>query len=50
MTSFSYSPVLELTTSCETGPATNIIYGLALGYKSTIVPVITLAVVIYVCF
>ena len=50
MTSFSYDPVLELVKSCETGAATNIIYGLALGYKSTIIPVFVLAVVIYICF
>ena len=50
MTSFSYSPVLELTKSCETGAATNIIYGLALGYKSTIIPVFVLAILIFIAF
>lgn len=35
--------------SCKTGAATNIISGLALGYKSTIIPVFVLAVIIYVC-
>jgi inorganic pyrophosphatase len=50
MTSFSYNPVQELVTSCKTGAATNIIYGLALGYKSTIIPVFSLGVVIFVCF
>ena len=35
-TSHSYTPVREVARS-ETGAATNIIYGLALGYKSTIV-------------
>jgi len=50
MTSFSYSPVLNLVKSCKTGAATNIISGLALGYKSTIIPVFVLAIIIFVCF
>jgi Na+/H+-translocating membrane pyrophosphatase len=33
-----------------TGSATNIIYGLALGYKSVIIPVFVLAAIIYVSF
>ena len=32
-TSFSYQPTQEVARSTETGAATNIIYGLALGYK-----------------
>jgi Na+/H+-translocating membrane pyrophosphatase len=32
------------------GAATNIIYGLALGYKSVIIPVFSLAVTIYVSY
>ena len=47
-TSHSYSPVREVAKSCETGAATNIIYGLALGYLSTIVPVIFLAITAFV--
>ena len=31
-TSHSYTPTREVAQSCETGAATNIIYGLALGY------------------
>ena len=50
MTSFSYSPVLGLVESCKTGAATNIISGLALGYKSCIIPVAVLAVIIFICF
>mmetsp|Transcript_3152 Transcript_3152/g.10340 ORF Transcript_3152/g.10340 Transcript_3152/m.10340 type:complete len:866 (-) Transcript_3152:650-3247(-) len=46
-TSHTYKPVRELASACKTGAATNIIYGLALGYKSTIIPVITLAVAIF---
>jgi len=48
MTSHSYSPVRDIANSCQTGAATNIIYGLALGYLSTIVPVIALAVTCYI--
>lgn len=48
MTSHSYSPVRDISNSCQTGAATNIIYGLALGYLSTIVPVIALAITCYV--
>lgn len=46
-TSHSYSPVREVARSCETGAATNIIYGLALGYLSTIIPAICIAVSAY---
>ena len=36
--------------ACRTGASTNIIFGLALGYQSCIVPTIVLAVVIFVSF
>lgn len=49
-TSHSYTPVRDVAESCKTGAATNIIYGLALGYKSTIIPVIALAIVIFISF
>jgi len=49
-TSHSYSPTREVAYSCETGAATNMIYGLSLGYKSVIVPVCLLAAVSYVSF
>ena len=42
-TSHSYTPVREVAESCKTGAATNIIFGLALGYKSVIVPVFCIA-------
>jgi inorganic pyrophosphatase len=35
---------------CKTGAATNVIFGLALGYKSVILPVFAIAVSIYVGF
>jgi len=47
-TSDNYEPVKELAKSCETGVATNIIYGLALGYKSTVLPYLCIAVSIFV--
>jgi len=49
-TSHSYSPVREVANSCKTGAATNMIYGIALGYKSAIIPVIVLAFVIFLSF
>jgi inorganic pyrophosphatase len=42
--------VREVANSCKTGAATNMIYGIALGYKSAIVPVLVLAIVIYGSF
>ena len=47
-TSYTYRPTREVAESCQTGAATNIIYGLALGYLSCIVPVIVLALASYV--
>ncbi|MCI5107795.1 MAG: V-type H(+)-translocating pyrophosphatase [Pseudomonadales bacterium] len=47
-TSENYDPVKEVARSCETGVATNIIYGLALGYKSTVLPYLAIAVSIFV--
>ena len=47
-TSGSFKPVQEVAKSCETGAATNIIYGLALGYKSTVLPYIAIAIAIFV--
>jgi len=49
-TSHSYSPVREVANSCKTGAATNMIYGIALGYKSAIIPVLVLSVVVYGSF
>jgi len=46
-TSFSYNPVREVANACRTGAATNIIYGLALGYKSAILPVFILSFIVY---
>ena len=48
-TSHAYKPVREMARACSSGAAINIIYGLALGYLSTIVPVILIAVTIITC-
>ncbi len=47
-TSDQYQPVKDIAKSCETGAATNIIFGLALGYKSTVLPYIAIAISIFV--
>ncbi|MDR2748529.1 MAG: sodium-translocating pyrophosphatase [Bifidobacteriaceae bacterium] len=43
-TSTEHRPVKIIRKSSETGPATNIISGLALGFESTILPVITIVI------
>ncbi|AQK84104.1 Pyrophosphate-energized vacuolar membrane proton pump 1 [Zea mays] len=43
-TSNAYSPVQDVADSCRTGAATNVIFGLALGYKSVIIPIFAIAV------
>jgi len=45
-TSAKYKPTKELSKASETGAATNIISGLALGMQSTIVPVLVIAAAI----
>lgn len=45
-TSQFYSPTLRLVESCNNGPAPNIIQGLALGYMSTVIPIICLTITI----
>ncbi|KAJ4820794.1 K(+)-insensitive pyrophosphate-energized proton pump [Rhynchospora pubera] len=49
-TSNAYSPVRDVADSCRTGAATNVIFGLALGYKSTIIPSFAMAASIYTSF
>jgi len=49
-TSNAYSPVQDVADACRTGAATNVIFGLALGYKSVIIPIFSIAVGIYVSF
>jgi len=50
MTSNEYFPVQEIAEASRTGEGPNIIYGLALGYGSTIVPILCLGVTIFVSF
>ncbi|HWK53551.1 MAG TPA: sodium/proton-translocating pyrophosphatase, partial [Hyphomicrobiales bacterium] len=47
-TSGDYAPVRAIAKSCETGAATNIIFGLALGYRSTVLPYLAIAISIFV--
>ncbi len=49
-TSHAYGPVREVADASKTGAATNIIYGLALGYKSAVIPVIAIAVTTFISF
>ncbi|KAI4996393.1 hypothetical protein ZWY2020_051178 [Hordeum vulgare] len=49
-TSSAYSPVQDVADSCRTGAATNVIFGLALGYKSVIIPIFAIVVSTYVSF
>jgi len=49
-TSNAYGPTLKLVESCNMGPAPNIIQGLALGYMSTIIPILCLTATIAYAF
>ncbi len=49
-TSHRYSPVRQVADASQTGAATNIIYGLALGYNSSVVPMILIAITAAVGF
>lgn len=48
VTSHSYRPVRELAETCKAGPASNVTLGLALGYFSTSLPVVLIAVTAFV--
>ncbi|MCD4782586.1 MAG: sodium-translocating pyrophosphatase [Candidatus Eremiobacteraeota bacterium] len=43
-------PVKEVAKQCESGPATTIIGGMAVGFKSCILPLLALCVAIYVAY
>jgi inorganic pyrophosphatase len=47
-TSNQFRPVRDVADACRTGAATNIIFGLALGYLSCIIPVFVIAIAIYI--
>jgi len=49
-TSKTHPPTRELAEESSKGAAVNIIYGLALGYKSVIIPVFCLAITIYISY
>ena len=49
-TSYDYAPVREIAESTQTGAATVIISGIAIGMISTIIPLIAIAVTILVAF
>jgi len=49
-TSNTFRPVKEVAKACISGAATNVIYGLALGYSSVIIPVFVLAAAIFTSF
>ncbi|CCW69815.1 unnamed protein product [Phytomonas sp. Hart1] len=49
-TSNAYRPVQEVAESCETGAATNIIYGLALGYLSVVPSILAMCGTMYVAY
>ena len=46
----THAPVKSLSKSCQTGHATNIIQGFAVGYESTVVTVLVIAVAILLSF
>ncbi|MBL0691489.1 MAG: V-type H(+)-translocating pyrophosphatase [SAR324 cluster bacterium] len=49
-TSHKYKPVKDLSKSCETGAATNIIFGMALGFKSSGWTILAIAVSVFIPF
>jgi K(+)-stimulated pyrophosphate-energized sodium pump len=49
-TAHDFKPVRDVAQASETGAGTNIIYGLALGYYSTALPIIAIVVSIFISF
>lgn len=49
-TSTNFAPVQKLAEACHSGAAPNIIHGLALGYRSCVIPVFCIAFSIFVSF
>lgn len=48
VTSHAYKPVKELADTCKAGAASNVTLGLALGYMSTLIPAIFIALTAYI--
>lgn len=49
-TSYKFRPVKEISKSCETGAATNIITGISMGMESTLLPVLLISVCIFTSY
>ena len=49
-TSHVYSPVQRVVKASDTGAATNIIQGIAVGYESSVFPIILIAITVYIAF
>jgi K(+)-stimulated pyrophosphate-energized sodium pump len=49
-TEYKYRPVQEIAKASETGPATNIISGVAVGFESTAVPVLVISAAILISY
>ena len=49
-TSSAYNPVKDIAKQSETGPATNIISGMAIGMRSTAIPILLICVAIFVSY
>lgn len=49
-TSHAHAPVRSVAKASETGAATNIIQGLALGYESSVIPILLIAITVFVSF
>ncbi len=49
-TSYEYEPVQLLAEECNSGPAMNLISGLALGFLSTAIPAVCIAITIYISY
>lgn len=49
-TSHAHAPVRKVAKASETGAATNIIQGLALGYESSVIPILLIAITVFISF